>query len=200
MFYFVFVHRSDQDEKDKLKKQIYDLHNRIDREIQMTTLLTLERDKIERFWLLEKDSRDELTNQFRNKLRQKQDLEEKHLFEKKVYKQKVRYLLHEMQGHMTDVRIDGQVALKLLQDDTRDNQHELKSNLRSIKVRKKQLELAHYDLIRNIKQETEDEIMQSRQTYERMAEELKQSYVEKMKTVILLNLITIYIYIPCHDI
>jgi chromosome segregation ATPase len=116
-------------------------------------------------------------------MRQKQDLEEKHAFELKVYKQKVKHLLHEMQSHMTDVRIDGQVHLKLLQDDTRGTQHELKSNIRQIKMQKKRMELAHMDLVRNLKLATEMQVMTTRQDYERKAEELKQSYEKKMKTV-----------------
>jgi hypothetical protein len=58
---------------------------------------------------------DDAKMELRNKLRQKQDLEEKHAFELKVYKQKVKHLLHEQQSNMTEVKTDGQVALKLLQ-------------------------------------------------------------------------------------
>lgn len=52
---------------------------------------------------------------------------------------------------MTDVRFDGEVALKLLSDDQRDKQFELNLNLRSIKVVRKDMELAHYDLIKSIR-------------------------------------------------
>lgn len=44
-----------------------------------------QKEKIEKFWTMEKKKRDDLKMLFRNKLRQKQDLEEKHAFELKVH-------------------------------------------------------------------------------------------------------------------
>lgn len=142
-----------------------------------------QKEKIEKFWTMAKKERDDLKMQFRNKLRQKQDLEEKHAFELKIYKQKVKHLLHEQQAHMTDVRYDSETLLTILQGDQRDVQHEQSVNLRSIKVVNKETELAHYDLIKSIKTEQEKNIMALRQEYERKAEDLKNTYEKKMKTV-----------------
>jgi hypothetical protein len=108
---------------------------------------------------MEKKKRDDLKMLFRNKLRQKQDLEEKHAFELKIYKQKVKHLLHEQQSHMSDVRYDAETAVKLSQHDQRDKQHELSLNLRTIKMMRKEMELAHYDLIKSIQTEQEKSIM-----------------------------------------
>lgn len=142
-----------------------------------------QREKIEKFWTMEKKKRDDLKMLFRNKLRQKQDLEEKHAFELKVYKQKVKHLLHEQRSHMTDVRYDNEAALKLLSDEQRDRQYELNLNLRSIKVVRKEMELAQYDLIKSIKTEQEKKVMALRQEFERKQEDLKKNYEKKFKTV-----------------
>mmetsp|Transcript_26219 Transcript_26219/g.37282 ORF Transcript_26219/g.37282 Transcript_26219/m.37282 type:complete len:466 (+) Transcript_26219:13-1410(+) len=142
-----------------------------------------QKEKIEKFWTMEKKKRDDLKMLFRNKLRQKQDLEEKHAFELKVYKQKVKHLLHEQKSHMTDVRYDGEVALKLLSDEQRERQHELDLNLRSIKVVRKDMELAHYDLIKSIKVQQEKKVMALRQEFERKSKDLKDNYEKKFKTV-----------------
>jgi len=142
-----------------------------------------QKEKIEKFWTMEKKKRDDLKMLFRNKLRQKQDLEEKHAFELKVYKQKVKHLLYEQRSHMTDVRYDGESALKLLGDEQRNKQYELNLNLRSIKVVRKDMELAKYDLIKSIRTEQEKKVMALRQEYERKAEDLKKNYEKKFKTV-----------------
>lgn len=142
-----------------------------------------QKEKIEKFWTMEKKKRDDLKMLFRNKLRQKQDLEEKHAFELKMYKQKVKHLLHEQQSHMTDVRHDAETALKLLQHEQRDKQHELNLNLRTVKMIRKEMELGHHDLIKSIKQEQEKRIMALRQEYERKSEDLKKNYEKKMKVV-----------------
>jgi len=142
-----------------------------------------QKEKIEKFWTMEKKKRDDLKMLFRNKLRQKQDLEEKHAFELKIYKQKVKHLLHEQQAHMTDVRFDSEALLTILQGGQRNVQHELNTNLRSIKVVNKEMELSHYALIKSIKTEQEKNIMALRQEYERKSEELKNTFEKKMKTV-----------------
>lgn len=142
-----------------------------------------QKERIEKFWALEKEKRDDLTMLLRNKLRQKQDLEEKHAFELKVYKQKVKHLLYEEHTHMTDVRLDNETALKLLQDEQRDKQHEANLHLRSVAVVRKEMELRHLDLKKAIRQEQEKKIMHLRQEYERKADELKALFEKKMKEV-----------------
>jgi hypothetical protein len=142
-----------------------------------------QKEKIEKFWTMEKKKRDDLKMMFRNKLRQKQDLEEKHTFELKIYKQKVKHLLHEQQAHMTDVRLECETAFNLLQEEQRSEQREQKLNLRTIKVSLKENELAHYDLENSISAEKEKGIMALRQEYERKSEDLKNTYEKKMKTV-----------------
>jgi hypothetical protein len=142
-----------------------------------------QKEKIEKFWTMAKKKRDDLKMLFRNKLRQKQDLEEKHAFELKLYKQKVKHLLHEQQAHMTDVRFDSETLLTILQNEQRDRTHELNVNLRSIKVVSKEKERSHYDLVKSLKMEQEKDIMALRQEYERKSEDLKNTYEKKMKTV-----------------
>ena len=78
-----------------------------------------QKEKIERFWSAEKRKRDECKMELRNKIRTKQDLEEKHHFELKVYKQKIAHLQHEIQTGRTDVKIAAERAIKLLGEDHR---------------------------------------------------------------------------------
>lgn len=173
----------DTDDMKEMRNSLRLMTTEIINEKKLLNDFQQQKEKIEKFWTMEKKKRDDLKMLFRNKLRQKQDLEEKHAFELKVYKQKVKHLLHEQQSHMTDVRYDGETALKLLQHDQRDKQHELNLNLRAIKMVRKEMELGHYDLIKSIKQEQEKDIMALRQEFERKSEDLKKNYEKKMKKV-----------------
>jgi myosin heavy subunit len=132
---------------------------------------------------MEKKKRDEAKMLLRNKLAQKQDLEEKHNFEVKIYKQKVKHLLQEQQSQMTDVRFDSEIMLRLVEDNHRQIEHEQMINTRAIKVSKKQMELAHLDLVRAIKVEQEKKFMALRMDFERKAEDLKASFEQKMSVV-----------------
>jgi len=140
-------------------------------------------EKIQLFVLIEKEKRDELKNDLRDRLRQKQDLEEKHAFELKVYKQKVKHLLQEQQSGMADVHIEQESALKMLQDDQRQKHHDLNMDNRAIKVAQKSTELSHLKLINSIKEEQELRVVRLRQDYERRAEELKASFEKRMHVI-----------------
>jgi hypothetical protein len=171
------------DEMKQLRGGLRLMKSEITNEKKLLNDFQQQKEKIEKFWTLEKKKRDDHKMVFRNKLRQKQDLEEKHAFELKVYKKKVKHLLQEQQSHMTDVRYDSEVALKLVQEEKRGKQHELNLNNRQIKRGRKEMELAQYNLKKSIKREQEADIMELRQEYERHAEDLKHIFEKKMKTV-----------------
>ena len=69
----------------------------------------------------------------------------------KVYKQKVKHLLYEHQNNISELKAEGTVALKLAQDDNRGNELELRKDKRSLKVELKEQQLAHEDVIKNMK-------------------------------------------------
>jgi len=100
-----------------------------------------------------------------------------------VYKQKVKHLLYEHQNNVAQLKEAGEMALKLQQQEQRAREAESKKDKRSLKLELKELELAHEDAIRDLKQENDKNITKLRQEYERMVKELQQKYEKKMKTV-----------------
>ena len=68
-----------------------------------------------------------------------------------VYKQKVKHLLYEHQNNISELKAEGTVALKLAQDEHRGNELDLRKDKRSLKVELKEQELAHEDVIKNLK-------------------------------------------------
>jgi hypothetical protein len=139
--------------------------------------------KVEQFHELAKKKREDLKMDLRNSLRQKQDLEEKQAYELKIYKQKVKHLLHEQQAGMTDIRIGHEEAIAMQQDGSRAQEHENHSENRSIKVALKDSENLHWDFLKTLKIEQEKSIMALRTEYERKNFELKEHYEKKQKTV-----------------
>ncbi|GMI44359.1 hypothetical protein TrCOL_g429 [Triparma columacea] len=121
--------------------------------------------------------------ELRNKDRELQDLEEKHQVIIKIYKQRVKHLLYEHQNEVTTAKTDSEVALKLLQDENRSKESELKSDKRAMKVEKKEVELSHEGYIRSLKKQQDRAITLLRQEFERKSSELHRNYDKKMKTV-----------------
>ena len=68
-----------------------------------------------------------------------------------VYKQKVKHLLYEHQNNISELKGESTVALKLAQDENRSNELDLRKDKRSLKVELKEQELAHEDVIKNLK-------------------------------------------------
>lgn len=115
-------------------------------------LVPLSQEKLNYFWIVEKKNLEDKKAELRNKERELQDLEEKHQVEIKVYKQRVKHLLYEHQNETTTSKTQGQVALKLAQDEHREGEAELKKDERALKLELKELELSHEDYLKTLKQ------------------------------------------------
>ena len=70
-----------------------------------------QREKLHYFWIVEKRNLEDKKAELRNREREKEDLEEKHAVEIKVYKQRVKHLLHEHQNEVSQLRLRGQALL-----------------------------------------------------------------------------------------
>lgn len=76
---------------------------------------------------------------------------EKHEAELKLYKQKVKHLMHEHQNNLSENKADHLVALKLAQDDHNAQENELIRDKIELKKLQKEQELAHVGVIRALK-------------------------------------------------
>lgn len=63
----------------------------------------------------------------------------------------MKHLLYEHQNNIAELKADSTVALKLAQDEHRDNEHDLRKDKRGLKVELKEQELSHEDVIKNLK-------------------------------------------------
>ena len=79
-------------------------------------------------------------------------------FHLQVYKQKVKHLLYEHQNNISELKAGSTVALKLAQDDNRNQEKDLRKDKRSLKVELKEQELSHEDVIKNLKKVGKEEL------------------------------------------
>lgn len=69
-----------------------------------------------------------------------------------MYKQRVKHLLFEHQNEIAESKTEGQESLKLKQEEQRTSESELKKDQRSLKVQLHEMELAHQDFLRSLRQ------------------------------------------------
>ena len=155
--------------------------DQLDKEREERNYFQLERDKINTFWEITKKELEDRRAELRNKDREMEELEERHQVEIKVYKQKVKHLLYEHQNNVSQLKEDQERALKLQLEEHRLREADSKKEKRSLKMELKELELAHEDAIRELKQENDKNVTKLRQQYEREVKELQSKYELKMK-------------------
>ncbi|GLC38346.1 Dynein regulatory complex subunit 4 [Pleodorina starrii] len=166
---------------EELNQKIATLEKEKNKEEEYRNYMQLERDKINAFWEITKKDLEDRRAELRNKDREMEEMEERHQVEIKVYKQKVKHLLYEHQNNITTLKADGELALKLQQDEYRKREGDLGKDKRNLKLELKEQELAHQDIIRQLKLEHAKEITKLRQEFELQARELQQKYEKKMK-------------------
>lgn len=138
---------------------------------------------VEAFWTLEKKRLQDLKMELRNKVRQKEDLQERHQYELKVYKQKVKHLLHEQQAHTTDVLTVAEISLKQEQDQHREDQADLTDDKRSVLQSAKEKDVCHVEIVRELRLRQEREVHEMRTEFQRKAEQMRLDFEEKMRVV-----------------
>ncbi|GMI25224.1 hypothetical protein TeGR_g8478, partial [Tetraparma gracilis] len=142
-----------------------------------------QREKLNYFWIVEKKNLEDKKAELRNKERELQDLEEKHQVIIKTYKQRVKHLLFEHQNEITTAKTDAEIELKLVQDENRSREAELKTDKRGLKLESKEMQLSNEDYLKSLKQLQDRNITLLRQEFERKSSELHKNFEKKMKTV-----------------
>jgi hypothetical protein len=103
------------------------------------------------FWEITKRQLEEKKAELRNKDREMEDAEERHQVEIKVMKQKVKHLLYEHQNNLAQLKSEAQLESKVSEEHNEDSKLELRKEKRNLKISMKEQELAHEDVIRNLK-------------------------------------------------
>lgn len=68
-----------------------------------------------------------------------------------MYKQKVKHLLYEHKNNISELKAEGSVAMKLAQDNHNASELDLRKDKRALKVELKEQELAHEQVVKNLK-------------------------------------------------
>ena len=174
---------NDKEHKISLINELKNLKLESYQEIKLINEAQQSKIKIENFWNMAKQQREDLRMELRSKFRLRQDLLEKQHYEIKIYRQKVKHLLHEHQSDSSNQLIESEITLNLHQTANRQEESEAKNINRSLQVVVREKEIAQLDLIKDVKKLQEKEIMLLRQEFERLADETKQYYEKRLKAI-----------------
>ena len=167
---------ADQPEWKMLKADAIRLHNLTKKEEHDFNEFQQQREKINYFWIVEKKKLEDKRADLRNKHRELQDLEEKHQVEVKIYKQRLKHLLHEHQSDVTQRKTEAEVALATSQEDNREQIVDIREERRALNIALKETELTHEEYIRGLKREQDQKVTFLRHEFERRANEVQRLY------------------------
>ncbi|XP_054025837.1 dynein regulatory complex subunit 4 isoform X2 [Dryobates pubescens] len=169
--------------KEELEKHVMRLREELEREREERNYFQLERDKTRSFWEVTRRQLEEKRAELRSRDREMEEAEERHQAEIKVYKQKVKHLLHEHQDNLAELKVEGVVSMKRAQENHWAQELELRKDVRSLKVELKEQELAREVLVKDMNLKQEEEITRMRNDFERQVKEVEARYAKKMQAL-----------------
>ncbi|EAR84655.2 growth-arrest-specific microtubule-binding protein (macronuclear) [Tetrahymena thermophila SB210] len=169
--------------KKAMRKEARALVEQFNEEKKLLAFYQQERQKINYNWIIAKKELEDKKSELINKEREIQDLQENHFMTLNVYKQKIKHLLFQNQDQQSELKKDVEVTLKQLEDQHRIKSRELKTDVRSLKVTKKEQEISQQDYLFALKSEHDKQMTLMRQDYERQVNDIKRKYDLKMQNL-----------------
>ena len=105
---------------------------------------------------------------------------EKNEIEVKIYKQRVKHLVFQNLDQLTELKKEAQIELKNREDDHRVDQRELKQDIRSLKIQKKEQEVRHQEYINTLTRDSNKRATKMRSEFERIGNEISTKFKHKM--------------------
>ncbi|XP_039552347.1 dynein regulatory complex subunit 4 isoform X2 [Passer montanus] len=169
--------------REQLLQHVVHLREELDRERQERSSFQLECHRIQSYWEITRGELEESKAELRGRDRQMEEAEERHQLEIKVYKQKVKHLLHEQQESLTELKAEGLLSLKRAQKDHWEQEQELWKEKRSLNTRLNEQELANEAAITNLCLKHEEEMARLRSDFELQTKEMEAKYTRKMQAL-----------------
>ncbi|XP_059713564.1 differentially expressed in FDCP 8 homolog isoform X5 [Haemorhous mexicanus] len=177
--------------KEQLLEHMVRLRQELDRERQERNSFQLECNRIQGCWEITRRELEERKAELRTRDREMEEAQERHQLEIKVYKQKVKHLLHEQQENLTELKAEGVLSLRRAQKDHWEQEQELWKEKRSLNIRLNEQELANEAAITNLCLKHEEEMARLRSDFELQTKagpnphsfEMEAKYTRKMQAL-----------------
>nr|XP_061820137.1 dynein regulatory complex subunit 4-like [Nerophis lumbriciformis] len=165
--------------KEQMIEHIVVLREELDREREERNYFQLERDKIHSFWDVTKKHLEEVTAQLRNIEKKIEEDEGRHLVEIKVYKQKMKHLLCEHHNNISELKADSLASIEEMQKEQARLESDLHRRMAAIRLDTHELDIEY--LIGNLEQGHNEEVMETKKSFENKLAETEAQYKEQLE-------------------
>ncbi|KAG7217921.1 hypothetical protein INR49_010297 [Caranx melampygus] len=170
--------------KDQLEEHIVRLREELDREREERSYFQLERDKIQSFWEISKRNLEESRAELRSREREREEAEERHRVEITVYKQKLKHVLLEQHGAVSELKTDAVASALLIQNQQTCSELKLRGGVQDMEAELRERTLQSQNCIKELKLKQQVELMELSNDYARRLREVEVKYHKKMQAVV----------------
>jgi hypothetical protein len=157
------------------------LRDEIEEENRKTNFYEQERERVNFIWMNQKRIIEELQAQLLDCQKEREDLTAKHQIEKKLYYEKIKYIMLKNQDKAVELQKEVQIDLKQLEDNHRIKEKDYKYDVRSLSKMKKEQEVLQNDFINALQKDNIKETHQLKMDFELKECQLRGFYRERMK-------------------
>ncbi|XP_077575533.1 dynein regulatory complex subunit 4-like [Stigmatopora nigra] len=177
----VDVHSTDEMSKDQLEEHIIRLREELEREREEKSFFQLERDKIQNFWKVSERHLEDTQAQLRNRNREKDEADRRHIVEINVYKQKLKHVLSEQHTAVVEKKIESSTAAWLARRQHTDAEIRLRRHSQNVQADAREKKLNSHKCIQELKLKHQVELMEHRNNYDKRISEVEAKYSQKME-------------------
>ncbi|XP_071361667.1 dynein regulatory complex subunit 4 isoform X2 [Trachinotus anak] len=167
-----------------LEEHIVRLREELDREREERSYFQLERDKIQAFWEISKRNLEETKAELRNRCREREEAEERHRVEIRVYKQKLKHVLFEHHDAISELKIDGVASTSLIQNQHSQSELELRKDTHGLQEDLREKRLQNQSCTKELKLKHQVELMELTNDYDRRIREIEVKFHKKMELMV----------------
>ncbi|XP_029010162.1 dynein regulatory complex subunit 4-like [Betta splendens] len=170
--------------KDQLEEHIVRLREELDREREERSYFQLERDKIMAFWEICKRDLEETKAELRNRLRERDEAEDRHRAEISVYKHKLKHVLSEQHNTVSELKMDSVAVSSLVQNQHTESELRLREDTQGLQADLREKQLQNQNCIKELKLKHQVELMELTNEYDRRIREMEVKYHRRMKVMV----------------
>ncbi|MCQ2819857.1 MAG: hypothetical protein MJ252_21540 [archaeon] len=140
-----------------------------------------ERERLNYIWMTQKKKIEDLQAELLDKQKEREDLEAKHQIERKLYYERIKYIMLKHQDEGVELQKDALIAMKQIEDANRIKEKDYKYDKRSLSKMLKEQEVLQRDFINALKKDDAKALHQLRTEYELKETQIRGFYKERMK-------------------
>lgn len=165
----------------QLQQEATELKKQCENEDRHINLYQQERERINYIWMNQKKKIDLAKAELINKTREREDLEEQQMIEKKLYMQKIKFIMLKHLDENVEIIKKSDINLKQLEDEHRVKEKDYKYDKRSTSVMLKEQEVLQNEFLHALQKDNIKRIHELKYEYEIKEQQIRNYFRERMK-------------------